>query len=352
MTITRLSIAQFRNFPQTVHDFDPKFQLIVGNNGTGKTSLLEAIYFCAYGKSFRSHQRKPLVAHGSGFFQACCQIQTQDAVKTIKRHYQVYGSSQCLIDDEKPNNHSLAARLCPLVLLDTNTHRLLVSQTKWRRDWINFCSFYRFKDFGRLMAGYQKTLEQRNRLLKQGTQTPLDELDHWTTQLLTYAEQVSAHQAQAVETVNQKLSEHSQSIVHNQGRLSLRFHPGHPETQTLAEALNLARSKELALGYTIAGPHKADFTCWDQNEHSVFNNYSQGQLKRVAYCLKLMQCLLINEENPEPAVMLLDDLGAEIDSEGQAIVLDTLKNLGCQTIVTALPNQHPGDCSQAIYLSS
>lgn len=338
MPIFRLIAQRFRHFQDLDLDLDSRFQVISGQNGAGKTSILEAIYFSAYAKSFRSHQLKHCIYHDEESFDIHAEISdTQDGTRRIlKAHYDVKQRTQLLLDQIKPKRNTDLAFMLPCVVLDTNTHRLLSSMPKWRRDFINYCAFYSSADYGRNLARYQKILSQRNALLKQFPRVEASQLHAWDEPLSHYAERVTQDRIVACEHLNNVLPELIHTFLQSNNTVRLRYHSALGKYATMEQALQASRTQDLHSGYTHYGPHRADILIELEHGGCVFDTFSQGQLKRLACALTLAKIKLLKRSVDATPILLLDDLCAELDTTGQDAILQHIQDENLQSILTTI----------------
>ncbi|MEC8461148.1 MAG: DNA replication and repair protein RecF [Pseudomonadota bacterium] len=345
MVLKRVTINNFRSFGDLDISFDPKFHTIIGKNGSGKTSILEAIHAISYGKSFRTHLNKHLIKNGSQGFLTAAEIANPDQTRSVvKYHYNPHSKTELILNENRQQNWHEIAHQLPCIFLDTNTHRLMASQTKWRRDFINFCAYYCFKDHSSIYGKYQKILAQRNTLLKQTHS--LSELTTWTEPLAFYGEQLTKICQDTTERINHYIKQTSSEAAIDSQSFVITYQNGYGKHENLNKALHQNLDHDRSLGYTYYGPHRSDFYLTqsrDESKKILYEHLSQGQLKRLAYCLKLAQLQTISQDLSSRPLLLLDDLGAELDQQGQQTILAQLETLNVQVILTALSPPHKSD---------
>lgn len=341
MTLNRLLLQHFRNLSTFDITLDPSFHVISGKNGSGKTSILEAIYHAAYHKSFRTSNNKLLIQNHGGGFHLHADILTHDQTPCIyKYHYQANGQKSVLINEEKSKTTE-TARLLPCVHMDTNTHRLLAGQPKWRRDFLNFCAFYTLPDYAENMARYNKVLAQRNKLLKHMKQLDTTQLGVWDQPLVFYGQRIFQARSELIATLSEKVPLYAKDLLEHACNMRLNYHKALGKHHDFMDALHATRMQDLAMGYTHVGPHRDDFSVMTPTGHCVFDVFSQGQLKRLAYCLKLTQLYLVLQHSQQKPLLLLDDISAELDQHGQHGVLERMRETQAQCVITSIDDNWP-----------
>ncbi len=338
MAVEQLLLTQFRHFDRCHFTFKKSGGVIVGSNGSGKTSLLESIYYLAYAKSFRCHANRVLISHQHERFQIDAKI-TQGAnscsVQSIYGHEK--NSQSLSLDHQKGTKQSEIAKMLPVVFIDASTHREFANTPKNRRDFLNWCCFYTVSDYHVNLGRYQRALQQRNHLLKQCKQHASHArlLDTWTEPLIFYAEKVHEARLQLLETLNANMA-HIWPHFFAKAPGYLRYTSGWRDKTNFADCLQQSVQQDILYGFTQHGPHRADIACLTGDQLPLFQSFSQGQQKLFAYIIKFLQLALIETSQAQESILLIDDLTAELDSSNQSKVLAYLKDLPCQQFLTAL----------------
>ena len=338
MTVEQILLTQFRHFERCHFSFDDRDNLIVGRNGSGKTSVLEAIYYLAYAKSFRTSSNRVLIGHNHDRFQIDAKICDEASKHSVQSVYGIDKSLQTVrIDHENGVKQSILARQLPVVFVDASTHRDFAGTPKNRRDFINWCCFYTHPEYHSHLLRFQRALQQRNQLLKQCRHHSANKslLATWTDPLVFYAEKVHAAREALISRLNQQLSEvwpHFLSMEPGQ----ITYESGWRNQMTYADCLDHALSQDMVYGFTQYGPHRGDLSCTTADGHSIFQGFSQGQQKLFSYMIKCIQLTLLSETDFCKSILLIDDLAAELDDTNQSRVLDYLKTMPCQKFLTAL----------------
>lgn len=333
--ITQLKASNFRNFATISLDLHPRLNLIVGENGSGKTNLLEAIYHLSLGKSFRTPLSHRLIQVGQPSAQVFGLLKKNQLLIPvgIERHR----TQGPVIHINYAPIASIAelSQQFPVRIINPDSFSLISGGPKYRRQLLNWGCFYQEAAFWESWKKWSSLLKQRNAALKQGANS--SQLSVWDNLLQHTGEVVSQAQFQYI----QQLKPVFQSILglflpHLD--LQMKFYRGWEKGKTLAQALNEGFSRDSTRGFTHSGPHRADVR-FRLNMIPAKDVLSRGQQKCVVCALALAQGLLLKQITNFPCTFLLDDLAAELDSKNLSLIYDYLQTLNTQVFVTSLTSQ-------------
>ncbi len=373
--IERLQISYLRNLTQ-VNLQPTACNVIIGANGSGKTSLLEAIFLLSRGKSFRHHQPKRYIQHHQNTVTVYARINDSNTLAIQK---QADATTILRLNQTTVYNQSILTEQLPTLLIDPSTMDMLEQGSASRRQLLDWLVFHMKQGFHPQWLAYQRLLKQRNSLLKKTrhlTQVQLAELKSWDKGLSNHAalihhyrERIFAEwQPYFAESIAQLLPAYAE-------QLSLSYNAGYDTNVALDIQLNERLEQDLQLGYTRIGNHRADVHVhWRSNESTASNNnfsdtimheadanlkvavikeqaanvLSRGEKKLLITALRLSQLpLLLNTQKTNDLsnnsahaqvtpVVLLDDITAELDDRAIDILLSTLAQLPCQVFMTSL----------------
>jgi len=337
MLINRLTLRRFRRFDDVEWCPVPGLNLVIGDNGVGKTSLLEALHLMAYGRSFRGRVRDGLVRQGADDLEVFVEWQEQlDMPHARRRRAGLRHSGQTwkgrLDGQDVQQLGNLCAALA-VVTFEPGSHALISGSGESRRRFMDWALFHVEPDFLPLWRRYSRALKQRNALLKQGG-APAS-LDAWDHELGEAGEQLTARRRSYLDRLQDKATPLAADIAPGLGLAGLVFQPGwRRHEMPLADALLLARERDRQYGYTSVGPHRADWQP-EFTELPGTHALSRGQAKLTALACLLAQAEDFAEQRKEWPVIALDDLASELDRHHQQRVLARLVAGQAQVLITA-----------------
>ncbi|WP_432455249.1 DNA replication/repair protein RecF [Agarivorans sp. QJM3NY_29] len=324
-------MQNFRNIEQASLTLNPKLNVILGENGSGKTSVLEAIYYLGFGRSFRSNFASKVVSHSKDSFVVFAQLeQHKIGLQKFKS-----GDTVLRINKETVRSQSVLASLLPLQILHPEGYGLVDGSPRYRRAYLDWGVFHVEQQFHAASQNYKKTLKQRNALLKQTKQ--YQDLLYWDKQLVEFAMIVSRLRAAYVESIRTTLTDLVAEFL-PEYRFELAFHQGWEEKKDLAVLLQQGFQRDRILGYTQCGPHKADIK-FKFNGVNAVDLISRGQLKLFVCALILAQGQHAQQHSGNQTVYLIDDFAAELDKSKRQLLAKWLQQHGSQVFVSAIEKQ-------------
>ncbi len=323
----RLALTDFRCFAAARFDFAPGLNVIQGANASGKTALIEALWLLATGRSFRTHQLKQIIRHGQT--EAVVFAQVDDHRLGWARQSE---RTRLQVDGEPARSQSALSTHLPLQLLTPESHRLLEEGPKGRRRFLDWGGFHHHAGFMQVWRTYHHALKQRNAALRQGQPEALVRL--WDAPLIASGEQLDAVRQAYVAALEAPLKQFVAQLLPELGNdLSVHYHSGWRQDVGLAEALAAGWTQDQARQQTRIGPHRADvrFRIAGREVEQVL---SRGQQKLFVCALLLAQAQHFSKARGEAVIMLIDDLPAELDTTRRARLLELVKALKIQSLVT------------------
>lgn len=322
MYIDRLLLANFKNYAYLDVSFSNNVNCLVGNNGVGKTNLLDALYYLSFCKSYFNSVDSQNIRLGSDYFAINGQYVLDDegselvpVACTLQR-----GQSKKMKFNKKqcPTFAEHIGRL-PLVIVTPSDQSLILGGSEVRRKFVDGIMCQVDKNYLQMLLSYQKALEQRNRLLKQFYDDNYYDdsaISVWNEQLVRYGEPiVSARRSFLAEFM--PLFEQYYVLIHpdanNDEKPSIVYETQLSEADSSMDALLLeAQRRDAQLQYTTVGPHKDDLE-FGIGEFSVKRFGSQGQQKTFLLALKLAQFEYIRMHLGTKPILLLDDIFDKLD---------------------------------------
>ncbi len=335
MALSRLQVTDFRCLPLADIHPDSHFTLISGQNASGKTSLLEAIYVLGRGRSFRTRRLEHLIRQGSTRFVVFAEVETL----TRRVPMGVEGSRNGIraqIDGDKPASLAELALFLPVQIIDPEVHHLIEEGPSRRRRFLDWGVFHVEQSFVGHWQRYQQVLKQRNAALK--AHQPKAVVSVWDGDLVRSGELLSAARARYVTLLSPSAEAIGRNLLGME--LSLSYRHGWLKGQGMAEALEQSWSHDLEMGATQVGPHRAELSI-RLDGTAVKDRISRGQQKLLAAALLIAQIKLFPEDSSVQPTLLLDDPAAELDDERLANLIREVSSQSVQLIVTTLHGEFP-----------
>jgi len=331
MPLEHLRVDGVRCLRDVRLDLDARRNYVWGANGAGKTSLLEAIYLLARGRSFRLRQTARLVRHDSTGLHVFGIVGDGEGRQRRLGIAFEDGHLSAQVDGLAVKSQAEMLRLLPVHIIDPRLHQLVEAGPSERRRYIDAGVFHVEHRFLADWRHYRRVLGQRNAALKAGARWA--EIDVWTEPLIATGLAVHEARRSYVESLAGIAAEQARFLVRHE--IFLGYRPGWRRGIGLAEALEECRERDRAAGFTQVGPHRADLKL-EFDSGGVRETASRGQQKLVAAALVIAQATLFERLTGLRGVLLVDDASAELDAEAQERLRAALSVLGAQQILTGL----------------
>lgn len=330
MALVSLQVEQFRCLEKVGLSFDPHYNLFVGPNASGKTSLLEALFFLGRGRSFRTRRLERLIRTGQPEFMLVGHVaretrQTVLGVRGTKR------STEIRVGGAPATSAAQLAEHFPPQIIDPEVHKLLEEGPGRRRRFLDWGVFHVEQAFMGAWQRYHRALRQRNAALR-GTDAA-HMAKAWTAEVVSAGEQLSEMRAGYLRGLSEPLLEIGRLLL-GLG-VTLGYHRGWNAEMTLEEALAHSWERDLRFGMTHVGPHRADVVARVEGVEAK-ERVSRGQQKLVAAALTLAQLHIQEGSQPGRSALLLDDPAAELDGANLERLLGAVRTLPVQLFVTSL----------------
>jgi DNA replication and repair protein RecF len=341
MPLTRLEITDFRNLAGAkLEPVSAGFNLIYGYNGSGKTSLLEAIYYLSLGRSFRSSVISRLVRHSAQKFLLFAQkISNGDQLIPVGIERYLQGEMNIRIAGKDVQSTAELAGLMPVQVINSSCFNLLDGGPVFRRKYLDWGMFYLNNDFFRVWRDVSQILKQRNAALR--NRRPKNELHVWTQELEAKAVLLDQLRHAYVELLAPLLIQTVAELL-TLPDLEVSYYPGWNKEISYGEALTASLDKDIQLGHTQFGPHRADFKIKIQGINAK-EILSRGQQKLFVCAMILAQGALLQSGANKKPIYLIDDLPAELDTVSRSNLITLLSKQETQIFVTAVEREALND---------
>lgn len=340
MSISRLSVTNLRNISSIELMPCPVVNLIIGANGSGKTSLLEAVFLLGRARSFKTNKSSIYIRQGENKATVFGQVNTLANLppvnvgvsKTLDGHHQIKAAGSLL------SSASALLELLPIQLIEPDTFKLLSAGPNHRRQFVDWGVFHVEHTFFDGWQRLNRCLKQRNKLLRRG-KIERSVLAVWDQEFLQYAEAITRQRSAYVEQLKPFFYKVLFDLVADDLKgLEFDFYKGWSLKVSLEQILEANLETDSKRGFTQAGPHRADLRVryLGQNASDVL---SRGQQKLVICALKIAQGYLFSQYTGRTCIYLLDDLAAELDEVYRERLCDLLSTLDCQLFITSVDEQ-------------
>jgi DNA replication and repair protein RecF len=335
--LNRIKVDNFRNLKTVDVALQPGVNLFYGDNGSGKTSFLEAVHVLSVGKSFRTARVDPLLADGSNQFLIYGELDSGDRIGLVR---QLASAPALRLNTETQTSWKDVASLLPLQVLNSESFLLVEGGAGVKRRFMDWAMFHVEHSYLELWRSYRRILQHRNALLKLHAKDIFNQLDIWDVELAKVGEHIHLHR----EILFQKFLPVLYGTVSDllpSPPVSVEYKKGWEQDVGLRQALYQSRQKDIRYRVTGCGPHRADLllTC-DSSPVSEF--LSRGQIKLLACAIKIsmskhLSSIKIDKGITSHAtIFLIDDLAAELDEYSSHSVLAALQKTNDQCIFTAI----------------
>lgn len=341
MYLRSLTMMGLRNLEQTALSLSPRFNLFYGKNGSGKTSLLEAVYLLTTGRSFRAVRAEEFINH-------------QASTCTLAGHLRAFneggqsrigimrdrdGGFVMRVDEKTCNTRAELVRILPVQAMNTESYQLLHLPPQKRREFLDWGLFHVEHSFFSLWQRYARALKQRNAALKRVKQEGERAVYVWDAELILLGEAIDSHRKGFLDAFIPFFNEYLKDFLKmSHCSYSFEYKRGWDAKKALEEAFLGARHKDLALGYTTVGVHRADIKFY-VGDAALEAMFSRGQLKLFVSALMLARSAWLLAQTGRRSVFLLDDLHSELDKDASLLLLEGLKQMGGQLWVSAIERE-------------
>lgn len=347
MYLRRLEIRDVRVLRGVALEPARGFNLLVGANGSGKTSVLEAVYLLGSGRSFRTRPAREVIARGRSDLCVFGQVRLEDERLETLGVEKGLQETRIRVSGETVRAASALARALPLVLLTPDSQRLLSDGAELRRRVVDWALFHVEPGYHELLQQYRRAVRQRNHALR-GTGA-LSGVAPWTREVAELGTRLHERRAWYLQAVLQDVGRTVESVLGTQVEIS--YEPGWDTGRALAEVLAESSAEDRSRGYTGAGPHRADLV-FSVDGRPAQHVLSRGEGKLFVASVMLGQVRYLAGRCGKLPIALVDDIASELDADGRGRFLQAVQATGAQAFLTALTEDSvvlPADTHNALF---
>ena len=321
MWIKKIELKNFRNYKNQKLELNKNVNVLYGENAQGKTNIIESIFLCSMGKSFRAKKDKEMIKLDEDSCSVEVEYEKSDREGKIK--IEIGNKKNIFVNDIKIKRLSELLGKINIVIFTPDQRRkfldIMISQL--RPNYIHILSLY------------QKTIEQRNNYLKQIKEEQKDEnlLEIWDEKLAEYAIKICEYRKEFIEKLKPKMEKLHKEITNNKEEIKIEYVTECLDKKIYLDLLKERRKLDILKGFTTKGVHRDDFVIYiNGRQLNVYG--SQGQQRTSILTLKLAELNLIYDEIGEYPILLLDDFMSELDKSRRESLVQHIKET--QVIIT------------------
>jgi len=353
MVITSARLQNYRSYTDSSFEFESHVNIIVGPNASGKTNLLDALYYAATGGSMKPSSEH-VVRHEQSWARIDC-MTSENQTRTVKIKQSPTGLQKELLLDDKLYRRLPKDRMLPVVLFEPNHLYFITTSPDMRRQLIDGILEKSQEGFITLKNKYVRTLRQRNALLKQPLDQVRSQIFAWDVRISELAGQYTEERLKLLRKINETSSEIYTSIAGNQHSLLLTYESKISATNYASNLLTKLQARlelDHQRGFTGYGPHRDDIGLLidDKDMRDVA---SRGETRSILLTLKVTEAQILEEVHQQKPILLLDDVFGELDGSRRKSLISFMQ--GSQTFITTtdadVVNDHLGKNSYLISTS-
>ena len=312
MWIKEIELKNFRNYKEEKISLKNNVNILYGENAQGKTNIIESIFLCSMGKSFRTNKDKEMIKISERNCSVEVEYEKSDREGKIK--IEIGNKKNIFINGIKIKKLSELLGKINVVIFTPDDIEIIKGGPEKRRKFLDIMISQLRPNYMYILSLYQKTLEQRNNYLKQIKEEKKDEnlLEIWDNKLCEYAIKIYEYREEFINKLIPKIEKIHNEITNNKEKIKIEYMTECKNKETYLNLLKQRRKLDIIKGFTTKGIHRDDFMIYINGKQ--INVYgSQGQQRTAVLSLKLTELKIIKEEIGETPILLLDDFMSELD---------------------------------------
>ncbi len=324
MTLEQLSILNYKNIAEAQLQFSPKVNCLIGNNGMGKTNVLDAIYYLSYCRSFTSNnEHNAVINHDAQFLMLQGRYTRKGAPEEIALSLQRGKRKTVKRNGKDYKRLSEHLGLLPLVMVSPLDWDLIRGGGDERRRLMDQIISQGNRQYLDALIRYNKALEQRNSMIKHDYR---DQLLYESVEQVMCDTAATLHQArqQWLEEFSPIFMRYYRAIAGDAEQVRLSY-KSHLSEMNMQQLLNACRDRDMIMGYTTRGVHRDDIDLW-LGDHSMRKTGSQGQCKTYTIALRMAQFEFLKKYTGTTPILLLDDIFDKLDEQRVVSIINVVSN--------------------------
>ena len=331
MWIKNIKIKNFRNYNQEEINLEKNINIFYGKNAQGKTNIIEAIFLCSLGKSFRAKKDNEMIKLNEE--NAIVEIEYEKSDRDGKIKIEIGNKKNIYLNGIKIKKLSELLGNLNIVIFTPDDINILKGGPQNRRRFLDIMISQLRPNYMHILNLYLKTIEQRNKYLRQIKEEHKDEnlLEIWDEKLAEYAVKIYEYRKEFIEKIIKKINIIHKNITNGEEQIELEYITECDNKENYLQLLKERRKLDIIKGFTTKGIHRDDFVIYiNKKEIKIFG--SQGQNRTAMLSLKLAELQVIYDEIGEYPILLLDDFMSELDRTRRKNFLENIE--GTQVIIT------------------
>lgn len=331
MWIKKIKIKNFRNYESEEINLEKNINIFYGQNAQGKTNIIESIFLCSLGKSFRTKKDKEMIKLNEQ--NALVEVEYEKSDRDGKIKIEIGNKKNIYLNGIKIKKLSELLGNLNIVIFTPDDINILKGGPQNRRRFLDIMISQLRPNYMHILNLYIKTMEQRNNYLRQIKEEHKDEnlLEIWDEKLAEYAIKIYEYRKEFIEKIIKKLDIIHKNITNREEQIELEYVTECDSKEKYLKLLKERRKLDIIKGFTTKGVHRDDFMIYiNKKDIKIFG--SQGQNRTAMLSLKLAELQVIYDEIGEYPILLLDDFMSELDKTRRKNFLENIE--GTQVIIT------------------
>ena len=331
MWIKKIKVNNFRNYTQEEIELEKKINIFYGENAQGKTNIIEAVFLCSMGKSFRAKKDKEMILLDKE--KAMIEVEFEKSDRKGKIRIELSNKKNVYVNGIKIKKLSELLGNINVVIFTPDDINILKGGPQNRRRFLDIMISQLKPNYMYNLNLYLKTIEQRNNYLRQIREEQKNEklLEIWDEKLAEYAINIYNYRKEFINKINNKIKNIHDEITENKEEIEIEYITECMNKEEYLKLLKQRRKLDIIKGFTTKGIHRDDFVIYiNKKRLDIYG--SQGQNRTSILSLKLSELKIIEEEIGEKPVLLLDDFMSELDEKRRSHFLNKIEDT--QVIIT------------------